>query len=824
MHKASAWLLFIILASGVGLRSQVVRPSGLSTESGGVIQGVITTQKGSIPLGGVVVELAAERNAELVHVYTEGDGTFRFEGLRSGRYQVSAVLEGFEKGAATVEVVWNQITAVPFDLRLAASEEVDVVATAGSGVSDSGTLTAGDTIDSRELEQLAPTGGLQAALRLLISVIEVPGGVSIKGGLPNQSTVQLGPGTFVDPATGLQSARLPDDAIDSVRVLPNPYAVEFGRFSSGLVLIETRRAEEQWKTRLNNLDPTFRTRRHAPFDVEGIAGFAPRVETGGPLVADRLFLQQSAQYRYRSSDVPSRPQTDLRRSHGFSSFTRVDANLAPRHSLVASGGVFPSLSKSATLGTFTPPEATVDLYNNITTTAVTERAVWSDSLFTETTVDLNRYRVEVNPQGRLPMQLFPGTTEGNFYNTHERTTSTFQLIETLSGSAVGRGGLHLFKAGVDLLHNRYASASRSRPVLIRRPDGTLARRLDFGPGRTQAIASTDLAIFAQDRMQPTNRWYVEFGGRLDRDGVIERWNVTPRIGSAVLLDEEGSAVLRSGLGLFFERTPSAAGVFEQYEAFTERRYGADGMPLGGAPMLFEHVTAPDLRTSRSVTWDLAYDHRFNPSWALHVGVIDRRGSRELVVDPVEQGGVSELRLTSHGRSMYREAEIGVQFSAGTAVDLNVSYVRAEARADLNAFTTFFDAVRIPVFGENDYAPARSDVPHRLLAKGRALPTPNWLLVGILDWRSGLPYSVVDAALDYVGPRNAERFPTHVRLELGVEHRVRLFRFRPWIGVRATNALNTWLPTDVQANLASPAFGTFYNSEFRQFRIQVRFER
>jgi hypothetical protein len=29
---------------------------------------------------------------------------------------------------------------------------------------------------------------------------------------------------------------------------------------------------------------------------------------------------------------------------------------------------------------------------------------------------------------------------------------------------------------------------------------------------------------------------------------------------------------------------------------------------------------------------------------------------------------------------------------------------------------------------------------------------------------------------------------------------------------------------VQANLASPAFGTFYNSEYRQFRIQVRFER
>jgi hypothetical protein len=29
---------------------------------------------------------------------------------------------------------------------------------------------------------------------------------------------------------------------------------------------------------------------------------------------------------------------------------------------------------------------------------------------------------------------------------------------------------------------------------------------------------------------------------------------------------------------------------------------------------------------------------------------------------------------------------------------------------------------------------------------------------------------------------------------------------------------------VQANLESPAFGSFYNSEYRQFRIHVRFER
>jgi hypothetical protein len=105
-----------------------------------------------------------------------------------------------------------------------------------------------------------------------------------------------------------------------------------------------------------------------------------------------------------------------------------------------------------------------------------------------------------------------------------------------------------------------------------------------------------------------------------------------------------------------------------------------------------------------------------------------------------------------------------------------------------------------------------------------MPTPTWLFVGVLDWRTGLPYSIVDESLDFVGRRNSERFPTYVRLEAGVEHRVKLFGLRPWVGVRVDNALNNWLPQDVQANIGSPAFGTFYNSEYRQFRIQVRFER
>src|SRR5262245_62453672 len=364
---------------------------------------------------------------------TDGDGRYQFDNVRPGKYRVVATLSGFDTAWTNVEVVAAKPAAASIDLPIAGiSQTVDVVG-APKTVVNEGTLAPSDSIGGKELDQYAPGGGFQAALRLLASIIEVPGGLSIKGGRPSQASVQLGAGTLVDPSTGLTQVSLPDDAIDSVAVLPNPYAVEYGRFSSGLVVIQTRRAGDVWKTRLNNLDPTFRLGRSGqPFDVKGIGSFGPRLETGGPILKDRLLLEQTAQFRYSASDVPSRPEDELRRTKWFSSFTRVDATLAPRHSVVGTAGFFPSVTEWATLGTFTPPDATVDVRARVNHAGITERSLWTDNLFSETTVQVHEYRTDVIPQGSAPMELQPDTTLGNFFNRQHRATATYQVVDAIS--------------------------------------------------------------------------------------------------------------------------------------------------------------------------------------------------------------------------------------------------------------------------------------------------------------------------------------------------------------------------------------------------------
>jgi hypothetical protein len=83
---------------------------------------------------------------------------------------------------------------------------------------------------------------------------------------------------------------------------------------------------------------------------------------------------------------------------------------------------------------------------------------------------------------------------------------------------------------------------------------------------------------------------------------------------------------------------------------------------------------------------------------------------------------------------------------------------------------------------------------------------------------------VDEDLEFVGARNTLRFPTYFRVDAGFERRITVAKLHPWVGLRVSNALNSFLPADVQANLASPAFGSFYNSVYREYRIRIRVEK
>ena len=334
------WLLRM-LSTGAGARrlelvlAFCMLPAALlcaQSPAGGVIDGAVTTQSRTVPLAGAVVVL--RRGDQQVATQLAGtDGSFRFDHLPDGRYEVAASLDGFNTTTVPAVINGQNTASLSLDLPITnMSEHVEVVAPV-TVVPATGTLSGSDTVNGKEIDQMTSGGGFQSALRLLASVIEVPGGVSIKGGRPSQAGVQIGAehaGRSGHRARRSRAARRCDrfggGAAESVRGRVRP------------ILVGARRDPDAPRRRrsgtrgLNNLDPGVPHKRAAdPFNINGIAVLRPA--TSRP--AGRSSRTGCSSSRRRSTATAATtcraaPRTSSKTRQWFSSFTRVDANLSPQ--------------------------------------------------------------------------------------------------------------------------------------------------------------------------------------------------------------------------------------------------------------------------------------------------------------------------------------------------------------------------------------------------------------------------------------------------------------------------------------------------------------
>ena len=646
--------------------------------------------------------------------------------------------------------------------------------------------------------------------------------------------MQLGPGSFVDPATGLSQVRLPDDAIDSVTVLPNPYAVEFGRFSSGLVLIQTRRAARSVEDAAEQPRPDVPDRARARRSTSS----ASRRSRRASRPADRSSRTSCSCSRRRSTAIartmsPSRPQDELQTSHRFSSFTRVDANLSPaafarRRSPASSRASHRVRDPRHVHAARRRPSICT---GGVNTAAVTERALWSDTLFSETTVEVNSYRTDVPPAGRAPMELLPENDPRQFLQPADRDRPTTYPVHRNASRArrTGAAACTCTRPASTCCTAASTARARAAPVLIRR----LGRHARAPARFRRADRAGDQqhrprALRAGSACSRPTRWYVEFGARLDRDGVIDRFNLTPRVGVGAAVERVGqrgpprrlSDCSSSGR----RRRPAS------FDAVRERhRHAVRGRrrdAARSAAAVPARRSTPDLRTSRSLTWDLAYDHRFNPT----LGAARRRHRSPRRQRAARRAGrrrrtAASCCCDSDGRSRYREAEVGVHFTAGHARRPQ-RLVRPIAGA--RRPQCVHDVLRLRAVADRRRERVRA-------GPGRRAASPAGCGAACCRRRlaarrrprlaHGLPYSVVNEALDFVGPRNGRAVsrPTSASTSASSTASGSGSSARGSAS-GSTTRFNAFLPSDVQANITSPAFGTFYNSEYRQFRIQVRFER
>jgi hypothetical protein len=775
--------------------------------STGRVVATITTLEGTVHMPGIQIELRdSDERIVIAKSATDGAGQVTFPDVPIGRYVITASGPGFLNRDSTVFVVRaNETAQVILDAQLTfVLPGVQVRADTPSPTDSVQPVSMSDML-SGSLFETAPLEGddFRSLLPLLPGVVRDGNGrLRIKGGQPTQSALQISSASLIDPSTGDFDLDLPSQSVDSVEVMANPFAAEYGRFSTSITQIRTRGGTNDWDFSIGNLVPRFRGL------LRGIRGFEPRASIRGPIKKDHVFIAQDFQFRYVTTPVKSLADEPEVKMRSFDSFTRLDTVLSAKHVLSGALIMFPREIDGATMNTFRPLATTPEWHQDGWSAGGVDRLAILPDLVLESTLSLRQFEIEVNTDNHAPMVYAPETQSGGFFNDQERDVRSYQWVEALSLTRNLFRGQHVFKFGTDLQRSEYTGSSTSRPVEIRRLDGSLAERTAFGAQTAQSVQGTEFAVFAQDRWRVNSRLTLEFGVRVDHDGVGEGNNWSPRAGMAVAVLPEGRAIVRGGFGRFAQRTPLNVGAFESFEPRTIARFNVDGSPIGQQIALVNRLDGR-LRTPEAEVGNIEWDQRFGRRVLLKVAFLGRYGSHEHVVSPDPAAGI--LRLASRGSSSYRELESTVRYLGGERRDLTMSYVWARGTADLNNYDEYYGNFRNPIVRANERNLTSTDVRHRLLLRGTVGLPGQWDFAPVLELRSGFPWSAVDEFQDFVGPRSrAGRLPAVRTLDFSIARPWRFKKYRFRAGIKIFNMFGASAYRDIQANTTSPFYGTPYN--------------
>ena len=829
-----AFVLLLILPP-LSVYALANAPAGIRIQ-GGSIRGKVVAD---IPdrrkaIDGVVVQLAGDPKAskqfQPLSVVSDYDGEYLFAGLIAGDYVLSVEFQGFKKYEQKITVqigatVEQNILLQPVPLTETVTVTDDKMDASKTESSTPGVITTGVLRDAPLVDQK-----FQDALPLLPGVVRGPdGNLNIKGTRPSQSGILVSSLNVTDPVTGSPAIELPLEAVETVHVYSNPYSAEYGKFSGAVTSIETRSGSNNWRYLITGLLPRPRLRDGHIF---GIGAVTPRLAVGGPIKKDKLFFFQSLEYRFVRTNVPSLDDLDERQSdiqrESVDSFTRIDYIVNRNHRLTGTFSIFPQKVNYFNLNTFNPADTTVNFHSRGWFLALNEQATFKSGALLQSSFSVKQFDGDIFGNSGEPYRITPDRNFGGWFNRQNRESRRYELLEVFNAAPVKWHGSHSFKTGFKFSHTSFSGSDRSNPVRIVRADGSTYQLLEyFGDGILQQ-RQLEYSAFVQNKWIVNSRFTVDLGLRFDRDQIGQDNNFAPRIGFVVLPTASQRTVVRGGIGLFYDKIPLNIGAFEQYQDLRVTTFGPNGLTLTDGPRLFRNTSPSDLKNPYSIAGNLQVDHEFTKRLLLRLGYEERRTRREYIVEPIStSAGEGAMLLQNAGRSLYRELQAVARFRFQEGRNIFLSYVRSQARGDLNDYNTYFGNLRHAVIRPNEYGRLPFDAPHRLLFWGDFALPRKIVATPVVEWRSGFPFSVLNEQQDYVGPRNGGgRFPQLVTLDLlvtkGLKIPFRGKKYRGRVGVTIFNITNHWNPRDVQNNLASRAFGTFYNSPERSFRTKFEF--
>src|SRR5215510_2676402 len=824
--RIKAILLIFAISS-----SLIFTINGWAQQQSNVIR-VTATDESEKPVAGVAVELKLK--GKLVSTAaTDEKGEAEFAKLLPGTYEVIVSKDTFETLnqddvvltiGAPIEVKFTMIPKVQL-------KDQVVNVQAGSETSVEKGSSPASTLGRAEVKNIPSKPATVAdTLPLIPGIVRsTEGEIKISGSGEHRSALVVNSADVTDPATGQFGVTVPVDRVENIEVFQTPYLAQFGRFTAGVVSVETRRGGEKWNWELNDPLPEWRIRSG---HLRGTKEASPRLIFNGPLIPGKLYFSEGLEYdlQKRADKTLPFPFNETIQS-SINSFTQFDYILSPVSTLTGTFHVAPRQMEFVNLNFFNPQPVTPTFSAHDYTGTLIHRWTIGNNLL-ESTLAAKRFTGNVWGQGTEDMILTPTGNEGNYFSQQNRSASRLEWLETYSLAPIQAYGSHNLKFGSTVAHTGNRGDFIARPIEIQDNDGRLLKRIDWVGGHAFDRTDIEIGFFGQDHWIITPKLALDLGTRFERQGITETVRVAPRIGLAWTPFANQQTTIRGGFGLFYDRVPLSVFAFDGYPEQVITTFGPNGEIIDG-PRHFINITdraeekLPFLFSKNvignfspySATWNVEVEHPINKMLRVRANYLQSNSFGNVIFTPKVIQGQDALVLGGDGRSRYRQLELTARLTLKDGEHFFFSYVHSQARGDLNEFNSYLGNFPFPVVRPNTFTNLSGDLPNRFLGWG-AVRLP-WMMriAPIVEWRNGFPYAPVDAAQDYVGAPNQTRFRNFFSLDARVSKDIKVSdKYMLRFSVSGFNLTNHFNPLQVHSNIADPNYGVFFGSHKPRFRL------
>jgi hypothetical protein len=784
-------------------------------------------------------DIAVNRDdQDVTRVATDASGKASVLLPSRGTYLLTITKKGYLNTQATVDATKSS-EPPPVDVVLnvvnLSRQSVDVKAAPDNPVTDSS--GAQQTLPTAQAK-VSPTRPvtLTDALPLIPGIVRGQDGtVKIAGMGEDHSALLVNSVDVTDPATGNFGLSIPIDSIQTMEVSVMPYLAQYGRFTAGVVTAETRRGGDKWDYSLNDPFPDWRIRSG---HLEGVQDATPRFNVSGPIIKDKLYFLEGAEYLLYKYEARTLPYPDnYSSSQAINSFTQLDWIINKDQTLTASLHWAPHNLDYVGLNYFDPQPVTPNADFHEATATMMHR--WSlgggllQSTLAETSVSSN-----VTPQQyRQTMVLQPTGNSGNYFSQEARNSSRYEWIENYTVKPLEWWGDHAIQIGSVLGHGENQGQFYARPVLIESTSAQLLQRIDFVGGRPFDLSDWEPAFFVEDHWVLNPHLALDLGVRYEAQSITSTTRTAPR-GGFVWSPDSGKTSVRGGMGIFYDSVPLDIYAFNSYPSQRITTYGLDGLP-DGPPIHYINLTEQALQSKfpfvdrrdktgnfapYSIAWNLEGQRALSRMLTVRLKFLESWEDGMITLQPEVVGGRHAMVLGSGGSAETRQLEITSRIGAEANRQFYFSYVRQFAYGDLSSASNYLGNFPFPVVRSGLEAALPSEIPNRFLLWGTYSLPKKFMVNPHLELRNGFPYQPTDVLQQWVqttGPQY--RYPRYFSADVAV---AKDFQVRQEHAVRLTltvqNLTNHFNPLQVHSNTGDSQYGQFFGNYNRKYLLDFDF--